>query len=137
MFPTLAQPTPARATRPTPARATRPGHPAGTVRPAGTARPARTSHVVLVALIWSVPAAATAMLGFIVAMVAVWGAASGESPLPFVLEALGVAAAGAAVLVGVYFAPFLRRVSPCGRLALLGALAWPGPVLLLAYTLNG
>lgn len=105
--------------------------------PVARARPASSRQVVLVALIWSVPLAALAFLGFLVLMVALWGAASGENPAPFLLGTAGVLAAGAAVLTGLYRAPPLRRMTPMGRLAVLGVVVWPFPVIALAYALNG
>ncbi|WP_405664046.1 hypothetical protein OG379_18130 [Streptomyces sp. NBC_01166] len=105
--------------------------------PAPRPRPATTGQVLLVALIWSVPLAALFFLGFLVLMVSVWSAASGESPVSFLLGAAGVLAAGAAVLTGLYRSPPLRRMTPMGRLSLLGAMVWPFPVVTLAYALNG
>ncbi|MFJ8862987.1 hypothetical protein ACIRD8_31760 [Streptomyces sp. NPDC102451] len=109
--------------------------------PASTApvprpRPATTGQVTLVALIWSVPLAALSFLGFMALMVAVWSAASGESPVSFLLGAAGVLAVGAAALAGLYHSPPLRRMAPMNRLALLGVLVWPFPVMALAYVLN-
>jgi hypothetical protein len=110
--------------------------------PASTApvprpRPATNGQVFMVALIWSVPLAALFFLGFLVLMASVWSAASGESPLSFLLGAAGVLAASAAALTGLYRSPPLRRMTPMGRMALLGALVWPFPVITLAYALNG
>ncbi|MFJ8754275.1 hypothetical protein ACIREO_33865 [Streptomyces sp. NPDC102441] len=104
--------------------------------PVARPRPASTGLVVLVALIWTVPLAALSYLGFLVLMVSVWSAASGESPMSFLLGAAGVLATGAAVLTGLYRSPPLRRMTPMGRMALLGALVWPFPVLTLAYALS-
>ncbi|MFD9499809.1 hypothetical protein [Streptomyces sp. NPDC060035] len=112
-------------------------HAPASAPPMARARPARTRQVVLVALIWSVPLAALGILGFLVLMVALLGAASGESPASFLLGAAGGAAAGAAVLTGLYRSPPLRRMTPMSRLALLGVVVWPFPVIALAYLLNG
>lgn len=106
-------------------------------QPVARPRPASTGQVVLVALIWSVPLAALSYLGFLVLMVSVWSAASGESPVSFLLGAAGVLAVGAAVLTGLYRSPLLRRMTPMGRMALLGVVVWPFPVMALAYGLNG
>ncbi|WP_406394121.1 hypothetical protein [Streptomyces sp. NBC_00887] len=106
------------------------------VPPAARPRPASTRQVVLVALIWCVPLAALGVLGFLVLLAALWGAASGESPTSFLLGAAGVFAAGAALLTGLYRSPPLRRMTPMGRLALLGAVVWPFPVITLVYALN-
>ncbi|GAA2949313.1 hypothetical protein [Kitasatospora cinereorecta] len=105
--------------------------------PVARPRPTPTRLVVLVALIWCVPVAALCTLGFLVLVVALWGAASGESPVAFLLGAAGAAAAGAAVLAALYRAPFLRGMTPTGRIALLGVVVWPFPVVALAYALNG
>ncbi|MFE9910599.1 hypothetical protein [Streptomyces clavifer] len=105
--------------------------------PAAHAGPARTRLVVLTALIWCVPFAALGMLGFMVLMAALWGAASGESPAAFLLGSAGVVAAGVAVLTALYRAPFLRGMSPTGRFALLGVVVWPFPVVVLAGVLHG
>ncbi|WP_051835752.1 hypothetical protein [Streptomyces sp. NRRL WC-3549] len=93
--------------------------------------------MVLAALIWSVTLAALAVLGFLVLVVAVWSAASGESPVPFLLGVAGAVVACAVLLSGLYAAPFLRRMPPAGRLALIGALVGPFPVAAVAYVLNG
>ncbi|MGW4230365.1 hypothetical protein ACWEF9_13930 [Streptomyces sp. NPDC004980] len=111
--------------------------PALAAPPVARPHPVRTRMVVLVALIWCVPVVALGMLAFLVLMVALWGAASGESPVTFLLGAAGAVAVGAAVLAALYRAPFLRRMTPTGRIALLGVVVWPFPVVALAYALNG
>ncbi|WP_329210640.1 hypothetical protein [Streptomyces sp. NBC_01708] len=99
-------------------------------------RPATTRQVFLVALIWCVPLAALGFLGFLVLMVAMWSAASGESPVSVLLGAAGVLAVGAAALTGLYHSPPLRRMAPMDRLALLGVVVWPFPVITLACVFN-
>ncbi|WP_405880316.1 hypothetical protein OG762_17850 [Streptomyces sp. NBC_01136] len=56
-----------------------------------------------------------------------------RSPWPILLTPVTQVAVGAAVLVGLYFAPGFRRLARTARLALLGPLACAVPVFVVLW----
>ncbi|WNM29232.1 hypothetical protein RKE30_01825 [Streptomyces sp. Li-HN-5-11] len=90
-----------------------------------TPRSEGTGVVVLASALWALNVASLAWLPFLVAMIALWGAAEGAAVGGLVLEFVLIAAAGAAALTVLAFAPGVRRLSWAGRLLLTGALACP------------
>ncbi|MEV5240560.1 hypothetical protein AB0K89_15890 [Streptomyces cinnamoneus] len=94
---------------------------------------------VLAAVLWVITLHAVALCLVVVLMIAVWGAAA-EHPAEagqFLLQVLGILAAGAAVLGAVWYALKRAGLSPAARSAVTGALACPGPVALALYLYAG
>ncbi|MFB7213036.1 hypothetical protein [Streptomyces sp. NPDC056255] len=95
----------------------------GPPRPAP--RPGRTGVVVLASTLWVLNAASLAWLTFLVAMIALWGAADGMAVGGFLLQFVLIVTGGVAALTALAFAPGVRRMTWAGRLLLTGALACP------------
>ncbi|MFC8537435.1 hypothetical protein ACFUJY_26460 [Streptomyces sp. NPDC057249] len=95
---------------------------------------ARPGVAVATALLGIATAASVVWLTFLVWMISVWGAASGEPAGGILATYAACLAGGAALLVALAFVPPVRRMAPPRRALLLCAVACPVPLTLAVAT---
>ncbi|WP_327353689.1 hypothetical protein [Streptomyces sp. NBC_01304] len=84
--------------------------------------------------LWGVTYVSLGLLTCAWGVVLIFWAAAGEPVGPYVLHTVGAALGAAVLLAALAFAPGIRKLSAAARLALLGALACPGPLVLALWT---
>ncbi|THA34614.1 hypothetical protein E6R18_07300 [Streptomyces sp. A1277] len=85
-------------------------------------------------LLGAATALSVAWLTFLVGMIAVWSAASGEAVGGFLAVYAACVAGGAALLAALAFVPAVRRMAPAKRGLLLSVVACPVPLTLAVAT---
>ncbi|WP_234018921.1 MULTISPECIES: hypothetical protein [unclassified Streptomyces] len=94
----------------------------------------RTGAALLTGVLWTLTLASLAWLTFLVGIIGVFVAASGEPVGGLLMGWIGCVAGGAAVLTAVAFLPPVRRMATPHRMLLLGALACPVPLVVTIVT---
>ncbi|MEU7600892.1 hypothetical protein AB0B78_02795 [Streptomyces sp. NPDC040724] len=92
----------------------------------------RRGVVALAALLWVVTALSVSVVGGLLSIALIWGAAAGQ-PIGELVPWLLPLPAGAVGLTALARAPGIRRLAASSRLLLLGALACPVPTVLAVW----